>query len=168
MNKQFLVLLIFVLGSIPVISQTTEQVDSMNNPQMVVGKVSREMIQQGDFGNHFINEYATYQPDSETNNQLKNKIYNVSIVIVMATWCSDSQMQVPRFYKILDQLDYNTNQIDLICVDRQKTGGSADISSLEVDFVPTFIFYRNGDEIGRIIESPEISLEKDALLILSK
>jgi hypothetical protein len=38
----------------------------------------------------------------------------------------------------------------------------------DVERVATFIVYRNGREIGRIIESPGISLEKDLLKILQK
>ena len=38
---------------------------------------------------------------------------------------------------------------------------------LNIEKVPTFIFYKNGIEIGRIIESPEKSIEKDFLKILN-
>jgi hypothetical protein len=37
----------------------------------------------------------------------------------------------------------------------------------DITNVPTFIFYRNGKEINRIVESPVISLEKDMLSILA-
>ena len=38
---------------------------------------------------------------------------------------------------------------------------------MEIELVPTFILDYNGEEIGRIIESPEESLEKDLLRIIS-
>ena len=36
----------------------------------------------------------------------------------------------------------------------------------DIEFVPTIIFLRNGKELGRIVESPEQSLEKDMRKIL--
>jgi len=36
-----------------------------------------------------------------------------------------------------------------------------DIDNLDIKRVPTFIIYENGEEIGRIIETPKKSLEKD-------
>jgi len=42
------------------------------------------------------------------------------------------------------------------------------IDSLDIECVPTFIFYHDGNEEGRIIESPEKSLEKDISAIISQ
>ena len=38
---------------------------------------------------------------------------------------------------------------------------------LEIGFVPTYIFFRNREEVGRIVENPMQSLEKDMLAILN-
>ena len=38
--------------------------------------------------------------------------------------------------------------------------------SLNIERVPTFIIYRNKNELGRIVEYPETSLEKDMLDIM--
>jgi len=38
---------------------------------------------------------------------------------------------------------------------------SNDIDVYGVENVPTFIFFRNGEELGRIIEAPDKSLEED-------
>ena len=43
-------------------------------------------------------------------------------------------------------------------------GKSQDVRNIE--FVPTFIFLRDSTEIGRIVESPEVSLEQDMFRIL--
>jgi len=84
----------------------------------------------------------------------------------MGTWCSDSRREVPNFYKILDKLNYPDNKITLINVDRKKNGIEIDVSKLNIELVPTFIVYRNNTEIGRIIETPNESLERDLLKIL--
>ena len=85
----------------------------------------------------------------------------------MGTWCSDSQREVPRFFKILDQLAFNFNNITLIGVNRAKQADNTEVNELNIELVPTIIFFIDGKEIGRIIESPEENLEKDMVKILS-
>jgi len=56
----------------------------------------------------------------------------------------------------------------LINVNREMVGLADEVDGLEIHFVPTFIFYRDEEEIGRIIEMPYESLEKDMLEIVKK
>ena len=53
-------------------------------------------------------------------------------------------------------------------VDSQKTGGDVDISGLKIEKIPTFIFFKDDKEIGRIVESPEVNIETDLLKILKQ
>ena len=85
----------------------------------------------------------------------------------MGTWCSDSQREVPSFYKIMNAIGYQTNKIDLISVDREKSTPQELEKGLDINYVPTIIFYKYGEEINRIVEAPIESLEKDILTILS-
>jgi hypothetical protein len=41
-----------------------------------------------------------------------------------------------------------------------------DVDSLDIELVPTFIFYRKGMEIGRIVETPLQTMEEDIYRIL--
>ena len=86
----------------------------------------------------------------------------------MGTWCSDSRREVPRFYKILDEIEYPSENVSLINVNRDIEGLGDEVTGLEIHFVPTFIFYRNDEEIGRIVEIPYESLEKDMLELVKK
>jgi hypothetical protein len=45
--------------------------------------------------------------------------------------------------------------------------GETDISSLGIIFVPTFIFYEKNQEIGRIVEIPEETMEEHIYKIVS-
>jgi len=60
-------------------------------------------------------------------------------------------------------VNYDTRHVELICVDKNKSAGQTNIESLNIELVPTMIFYKNDQEIGRIIETPQITLEKDIL-----
>ncbi len=113
-------------------------------------------------------EYEMYQVDVETAEQLKDNWDNVEITLVMGTWCSDSRREVPRFYKILDEIGYPFEIINLIGVNRDKAGLADEVDGMEIHFIPTIIFYGNGNELGRIVEMPYESLEKDMLEIVKK
>jgi thiol-disulfide isomerase/thioredoxin len=113
-------------------------------------------------------EYPVYHADEATMKQLATKLKGVKVTIVMATWCGDSKEWVPRFYKIMDQLNFNYKNLKLICVDRAKKAPGTKVDDLKIDLVPTFIFYRKKMELGRIIEVPADLMEKEILKILSK
>jgi hypothetical protein len=159
---------LLVLLSYSGLSQDITSNDSIPKEDFLVGIFDRQQLQKGDFGKYFLEEYADYEPNNEVLLELKKSIYNKSIIIFLATWCHDSQIQLGRFYKILDLLDYNTRNLPNYCLDKEKKAGDLDLSTFDMEWVPTFIFYDGKKEIGRIVESPEISLEKDMLNILSQ
>lgn len=91
---------------------------------------------------------------------------DVEIVVVLGTWCSDSKQQVPRFLKIADLAGIPAAQIRFYGVDRTKKSRDSVTDRYRIEFVPTFIFLKQENEIGRIIEAPRTSLEEDMLAIL--
>jgi hypothetical protein len=75
-------------------------------------------------------------------------------------------MQVPAFFKVLDAVTASDN-VAIIAVNEDKKTPSGSASKNGITHVPTFIFYKNGVEINRIVESPVDFLETDMLAILS-
>ncbi len=165
--KDFIIILILLVSS-KIFAQEFNHstIDTVKNKKMLIGYCTREAFQDTAFKDWFDEHYNNYQPDFEILDQLEGKLNNTSITIVMGTWCSDSREQVPAFYRILDELNYPSEEVKLICVDRKKKGVSNEADDLNIELVPTIIFYRKGKEIGRIIETPQESLEKDLLNIL--
>lgn len=143
----------------------TIELDSVNNEPMLVGYCTREAFNDTAFS-WFGEEYNNYQPDQEVIGLLEGKMDDVKVVIIFGSWCSDSKPMVPAFYKILDELNYPYNTITLIAVNRDKQGLDDELNGLNVELVPTIIFYREGSEIGRIVEVPNETIEKDMLDIL--
>jgi thiol-disulfide isomerase/thioredoxin len=88
----------------------------------------------------------------------------VEIKVVMGTWCHDSKREVPRFYKILS---HKTDNIEMIALDRKKQSPNGETDAMAITNTPTFIFYKNGKEMNRIVETPVDSLERDMIKILS-
>ncbi len=142
--------------------------DEKKGEPMAIGFSTREVFSDTSFSGWFDSEYESYVIDTATLDEIGEIPDEIKITIVMGTWCSDSHMQVPRLYKILDYLQYPSEEVTLIAVDREKKGLEGEVTDLNIEFVPTIIFYDNEEEIGRIIEAPEETLEKDILSIMEE
>ena len=86
---------------------------------------------------------------------------------MFGTWCHDSEREVPRLLKILDALGVGDERVTLIALDWDKREPRDRARDAGVKFTPTFIFYLDGSEAGRIVERPEVSLEQDIARIVS-
>ena len=123
-------------------------------------------------------EFEAYEPGAEDIVTLAQVQEDISIICVLGTWCGDSEREVPRFWKILEDADNPHLELTMFAV-----GRSSDAQALAildnigfdeplrkiygVQLVPTFIFMSGETELGRIIETPEGTLEQDAAQILS-
>lgn len=142
-------------------------VDEKNGEPLILGYCPASVMNDSVFFNTWTTEYNNYQPDYETLDKLEGKLDGIKMKIVFRSTCSDSREQLPRLFKILDELNYDLNSITLIGVNREKKGLFNEADGLDIEFVPTIIFYKDGTEMGRIVESPAESLEKDILRIIS-
>ncbi|MBN2175989.1 MAG: thioredoxin family protein [Bacteroidales bacterium] len=168
-KKELSLLFIMALFSGTLLSQNEDQQGKSETANFITGQTDRMHLQNDSlFNAAFKQEYSQYDPDQRILKKVEPEIYMTSVTIVLGTWCSDSREQVPRFYKILDNLNYNSDMIQVIGVDKNKQAGNHNIEELRIEKVPTFIFYQNGREIGRIIETPQVTIEKDILKILEQ
>jgi thiol-disulfide isomerase/thioredoxin len=168
-NGSSAILLVITFLPVILLSQEVNNkiIDPRLNKEILYGYCDRSGLQDGEFGNFFKTYYQVYSPDKTVVSQLKEKKEGVEILIVLGTWCKDCQEQVPRFFKILDQARFSKKNVQLICVSRDKEAGEVDVINYDIQKVPTFIIYRKGREIGRIIERPYLTLEKDLLMFFS-
>jgi len=147
-----------------------EVVDERNN-LILLGKSTRERLQQEPFGSWFNTTYADYTIDSATANNLKALVKDKHFVIFMGTWCGDSRREVPRMYKLLDYCGVEPSQIELVNVSNHdsayKQSPGHEEKGLNIHRVPDLLVYSGKKETGRIVESPVESLEKDLLAILT-
>lgn len=133
--------------------------------KILIGQITREGLQKKQFKNWFDEGYKSYTPNQDVVEQLINFVpKNAKIVVIMGTWCSDSRREVPRLFKILDAIGFNKDSVTIYAINRKFSAGKVDISAYNAKKVPTIIYYHYGYEAGRIIETPEKSLEEDLLL----
>ncbi|MFV0248811.1 MAG: TlpA family protein disulfide reductase [Tenacibaculum sp.] len=135
----------------------------------LIGKLSRKHLEQEPYASDWFNDfYSYYKLDSSVVTQLKKYLKQVKIIGFMGTWCSDSMREIPTFYKLLDQADFNFKNLEIFGLDRNKKGKGLE-KGYNIIRVPTLIFYKNGREIGRFVEHPlnDSTIEADILKIVS-
>ncbi len=116
----------------------------------------------------FDSAFAEYKPDAEALSRLPGVFSGVRVKCFLGTWCSDSKREVPRFFKVLKEAGLSDSVVTMIGVDRQKFSLDGSSMVYRVERIPTFIIFRNGVEVGRIVEAPHESLERDMLNLLEK
>lgn len=159
------------MASQPAQPFNTEATDKKGN-LILLGKTTRERLAQSPFDSWYSKNYEAYRVDTNTAAQIKPLLKNKKFLLFMGTWCGDSRREVPRIYKILDYCKVNASQIQLINLNNSDTAYKQspghEEQGLNIRRVPTLLIYENKLEVGRVVESPVTSLEKDLLAIVSK
>jgi thiol-disulfide isomerase/thioredoxin len=141
----------------------------------MIGPVDREGFTRAPYSSWFLSEHEDYQPNQSVIEKIKtnndSNFNELDITVFMGTWCSDSKKQVPRLYKILDQLKFDENKLSVHAVgivphEFRKTHDGVAEKGLNIYRVPTIIVKRNNQELGRVVEYPVDSLEQDLLNIV--
>lgn len=143
-----------------------------NKQPMLLGHCDIGKLQDSPFNSWFIPNYKNYTPDSSLLSDLAKALRKKRIAIFMGTWCGDSKKEVPAMLKLLNTIGFDSTHISLITVgntgELYKKSPQGEEQGKNIVRVPTFIIYEKKKEMGRIIEYPVESLEKDLLKILQK
>ncbi len=107
-----------------------------------------------------------YNLDKEVLKSIKEHIEDVEIKVFTGCWCPDCRIHVPRFFSIILALDDEDFGLEIIEVSRDMIDENNMSEKLGVMAIPTFILFRSGVELGRIIENPQGRLEEDMAEIL--
>jgi hypothetical protein len=92
-----------------------------------------------------------YVPDATAVDAIKRAANDVSVLLVMGTWCPDSKRELPRYFATIDAAGISP-ALTMIGVDRTKRDSEGVTDKFEITRVPTFVFLRNGREVGRFVE----------------
>lgn len=133
----------------------------------LVGAIDKLALLKTPYRNWYKKSYSTYSPDESSLEALAKTLNGVQVKVFMGTWCHDSQREVPRLYKILESSNFDLRNLTLVSLNPAKKTPSGLEIGLNIQRTPTFIFFKDGVEIGRIVETPRDSLENDILKIVS-
>lgn len=136
--------------------------------KIVTGTFERSLLEQDpDFKSWFEFRYNEYEVDTTLLHDVFEDVQKIQYIVVAGTWCGDSKREIPHLLKVLDKLHTGRDQVRFYGVDRSKKSDDGSTELFQIDRVPTIIVLRNGKEIGRIVERPDETLEKDLVKILS-
>jgi thiol-disulfide isomerase/thioredoxin len=130
---------------------------------ILTGSVTTEQLNVLDWFNQ---EYSDYKADQVTITQLQAVTEATEIIVVIGTWCPDCHRETPRLIRIMEQVNNPLITVKYIGVDRAKEDPQGLAKNYDFTRIPTIIVEQNGAEVGRIIERPEVTLEKDLAAIL--
>jgi thiol-disulfide isomerase/thioredoxin len=133
----------------------------------LVGFANKESFNQVPYSIWFTENFDTYKPDDAVTSLLKTALKDIKIKGFMGTWCGDSKRETPHLYKILELANFNFKNLELVTVNRSKKTPDNLQNGFDIKKVPTFIFYKKGEEIGRYVEYARETLEEDVLKIVS-
>jgi len=109
-----------------------------------------------------------YTPDSKTIAYLHTMLPQYTMVVFLGTWCGDSHNLIPKFWKVMSLAAYPEKNVTLYCVDMEKKTTGGQQKQYNIQYVPTFILYKNGKEAGRLVESTHTSVEAELAAIIEK
>ncbi len=145
------------------------EVDEKGNEKLL-GKINRKGLTTNSFNTWYSKNYDDYIVNKSLVKMVKDSLNNYQIKIFLGTWCGDSKREVPRFYKVMDAIKFPEDQIEVIALDRTteayKQSPNGEEKGLNIHRVPTFIFYKNGKEVNRIVEYPKETFERDIYNII--
>jgi thiol-disulfide isomerase/thioredoxin len=169
--------LLFTVSNTKLIAQIqtpilNQQIITENGQPMLLGNCSISAYKNEPYANWFIPNFDNYTVDSATIEQIRPLLKKKKIDLFMGTWCGDSKQEVPRIIKILLAAGMDTAHLSIIAVgngaDMYKKSPQGEEMGLNIRRVPTLIVYDKNKEMGRFIEYPVVSIEKDLLRILRK
>ena len=110
--------------------------------------------------------YSGYIPNSDAVRNIRKFSHLVEIKVFFGDWCKDSKKMVPAFIKIIESTRNPNIAVTYINLSRDKTQPSDLLSGWNVTSIPIFAVLHDGKEAGRIVETPEGTLEEDLWNIL--
>lgn len=132
---------------------------------VLIGATSREAVEA--FSPDWVEAEVTSQPEDAGTRALASVEPGAEVEIFLGTWCGDSRREVPRLWKALDQLGSTPFRLRYVAVDRGKKEPAGSIAESGVLYLPTLIVKRNGQEVGRIVETSPHGVESDLADLLS-
>lgn len=162
-NGLLIVLVVFFISCGTKPESSFSRLTNDAGDEVWIGSFSKSDLER-DF-TWFKEEYEGYTVDMETMTTVKPYLKDVVVKVYMGTWCSDSQREVPHFFKIMDAIKFK--KIEIVGLSEDKTTPDGLEKEYTIENVPTFIFLKDGKEVNRMVEYPLETLEKDMLAIFT-
>ena len=134
---------------------------------VIDGQVEKSYLFKSGNTKWFPKNYELYETDIFLSENNFSNLDNYRIELYMGVKCHDSEREVPRLIKILNELKFSDDKLKIFLLKRDKTSNSGFEKGKNITNTPTIIFYRDSMEINRIVEFPIETLERDIYKIIN-
>ncbi|MDC6365715.1 MULTISPECIES: TlpA family protein disulfide reductase [Flavobacteriaceae] len=169
--KSILATFLFLCTSLSYAQTFNQEIQLENGKKFLLGKINLEGLESEPYKTWFQPNFESYAVDKTMVSLFEQSLKGHYIKLFLGTWCGDSKREVPRFLKILKAANFPMDHIEIVALDRRKgkvkTSPTFEEKGLNIIRVPSMLFYKNGKEVNRIVESPIESLEEDILQIVN-
>ncbi|MUP44284.1 thioredoxin [Gramella sp. BOM4] len=142
--------------------------EETDQDDILLGNFEKEDLMEKPYSKWFEPRYEKFNPDENSMAKIAENINDYEIKLFMGTWCADSKREVPKFLKMLDMADFNHENLEMVAVDYDKSTENGIEKELNIEYVPTIIFYKDGKEVNRFVEYPQSeTLEEDIAKIVT-
>lgn len=158
------IIIIFFLGIVACSSVTNQKIEK----PVITGKFTWEEWQkQAKWNSYLAKNYTIPKEKLELIISFLD-LQTEKFLLFAGSWCKDSETELPKIFKIFEEIGVKKDNFALYGVDKAKREPEGIAELYQIEKVPTLIVLRNNIEIGRITEFPQLTWEDDIFLILSK
>ena len=151
---------LFICSLLPALILSLSQAASADRYQYPLGDITQaQLLERHEV---FKRNYDAYQVTAG----IDVLPADLKVKILFGTWCHDSEREVPRMLKLLAASGVKEENISLISLDIRKEEPEGRAKAMGVRFTPTFVFFSEGAELGRIIERPIVDLAHDVTALV--
>lgn len=123
------------------------------NVKILRGTINKYLLQNDTTFKWYNTSQQNYKPDTAIVNALaKVKEAKMQLVVFGGTWCEDTQMILPKFFKLQEMSGMPDNNVTVFGVNRSKVSLGHIAEALGILNVPTIIVMKEGKELGRVVE----------------
>ena len=158
MRNYFLALLLLIFNSC----------NESLNYNLTDGQIDKNYLFNSKNTKWFPKNYDSYKSDIFLSENNFDNLDNFIIELYMGVTCHDSEREIPRLIKILDEINFPDNQLNIFLLKRDKTSDYEYEKGKNITNTPTIIFYKDSIEINRIVEFPIETLERDIYKIINE
>jgi thiol-disulfide isomerase/thioredoxin len=150
-----------------------EFLSAQNAEPKILGNCSLSQLEKKPYSEWYAKNFSAYEPNIQVLAALKKtNPTKYKVKIFFGSWCGDSKRELPKMTKVLEKLAFPQKNLTLIGVDDStevyKQSPQRQEAGMNIFRVPTFIVYENGKEVGRIVEYPTETMERDLLKIFAR
>lgn len=168
MKQLFLALILLSFVQMATAQDYVREMDRKTGKPILRGKITFQQIEKETVNSWFHKGADEYEPNSLAIKDLRALWSPYRFVVFAGTWCEDTRVLLPKFYKVLNMADIDLHAVEMYGVDRNKETLNLEHVFYNIKRVPTIIVMHQKREVGRIVENVNVSIEEDMLRIIEK